>query len=163
MNFTAGFFNHLAPRIGRLALLKSAGTDTPAGCCPAGKAVSAGALAHEFSVWQLKTGTAAQPAIHLHLCRRCGWLFKADDRCRYVIALDQEARALAGAAAAERLATFSSGPCPARTRLTTTVRLTQTVNTAGLLYLRFIAVAASISEALRSHLRRRPSSVQQAF
>jgi hypothetical protein len=162
MDFAARFFNYSASPVSRLALLKSPSTDTQAGCSP-GEAFSASALMHDFSIWRLETGALSRHAIRLYLCRRCDWMFKADDRCRYVAALDQEGQALAGAAAAERLATFRSGPCPAATRLTTAVRLTQSVNTADLLYLRLIAVAASVCQALGRQLWRRSPSNPASF
>jgi hypothetical protein len=162
MDFTPASYNYTATPVSRLALLKPASTGPQPACRSAGEAFSAGALMHDFSIWRLETGTLSPLPIRVYLCRRCDWVFKADDRCRYVTALDQDGQALVGATAAERLATFSAGPCPARTRLTAAVRLTQSVNAADRLYLRFLAVVAGVGQAVGRQLGRRSSSIQQA-
>jgi hypothetical protein len=129
----------------------------------AGVTSSAAPLMHDFSIWRLDTGTPARHTIQLCLCLRCGWMFKVDDRDGSITPLDEEGQVLAGAVADERITTFSSGPCPACSRLTTAVRLTQSVNALDRLSLRLVAVAVSVYRALVRQLWCRSPSIQQSI
>ena len=75
-------------------------------------------LRHNFAIWALeKSGTSGR-RLHLHYCLRCKWAFRVDDRSGLVTALDLNGNPIREPEAAERLAAFGVGPCPALIGLT---------------------------------------------
>jgi hypothetical protein len=86
-------------------------------------------MRHNFAIWALETDAASGRRLHLYYCLRCKWTFRVDDRWTVVTVtpLDANGRPIQTSEAAERLATFGSGPCPVFSRLTAGSRLTQEV------------------------------------
>jgi hypothetical protein len=143
--------------------LRSSNSNSPPRRARSFRTWSATVVRHDFAIWRLETGTLSRQPVHIYFCLRCSWTFTVDDCTGSVTALDQEGRELVGAAAAERLATFSAGPCPASTRLTADLRLTHRINATEQFYLRLIVFAASIYKALGIRLgRQSPDSIRQA-
>jgi hypothetical protein len=88
---------------------------------------SAAEMRHNFAIWALRKDAAPGRPLHLYYCLRCKWAFAVDDRRGHVIPLDQSGEPIQETEAAQRLATFGQGPCPAFSRLTEDRRLTQEV------------------------------------
>jgi hypothetical protein len=94
---------------------------------PVGPVFSAAQMRHNFTIWALeRSGTSRRP-LHLYYCVRCKWAFRVDDYSGSVTPLDPNGNPIQKLDAAERLATFGVGPCPAFTRLTAKARLTQVI------------------------------------
>ena len=94
---------------------------------PKSQVFSAAEMRHNFAIWALeKSGTSARQ-LHLYYCVRCKWAFRVDDRSGSVTPLDRNGNPIQELEAAERLATFGVGPCPAFTRLIGNARVTQVV------------------------------------
>lgn len=98
-------------------------------------AFSSAEMRHSFAIWSLDEETASGRRLHLYYCLRCKWSFSVDDRRDSVTALDLNGRPVQGIEAAERLATFSLGPCPVfnhwieNSRLTRKIAAAETIRT----------------------------------
>jgi hypothetical protein len=110
-----------------LALVKSRKLDLPLSSgLPAAPCFSAAEMRHNFAVWALERDAVSRRRLHLYYCVRCKWAFSVDDRRGSATPVDPNGNPIQAAEAAERLATFSSGPCPAFSRLIENRAFTQT-------------------------------------
>jgi hypothetical protein len=88
------------------------------------------ALGHNFAVKVLdKLPGYFQPRRYSFFCVRCRWSFLVNDGRRGVItALDADGDPMDGDEAAERIATFAQGPCPALKILSVVPRRSEQAN-----------------------------------
>jgi len=113
-----------------LALVKHRKPELSRKPAPSGAPIfSPSEMRHNFAIWALETDAASGRRLHLYYCLRCKWSFRVEDRWTVVTVtpLDENGSAIQSSEAAERLATFGLGPCPAFSRLTAGPRLTQEV------------------------------------
>jgi hypothetical protein len=80
---------------------------------PVGPLFSAAQMRHNFAIWALERSGTSCGRLHLYYCLRCKWAFRVDDRSGSVPPLDLNGNPIQELEAAERLATFGVGPCPA--------------------------------------------------
>jgi hypothetical protein len=92
---------------------------------PADPPFSAAEMRHNFAIWALEKDAASTRRLHLYYCVRCKWAFSVDDRRGLVTPVDPNGKAINGVEAAQRLATFSSGPCSVFNGLIERHRFTQ--------------------------------------
>lgn len=113
---------------------------------PAGWVFPSAQMRHNFAIWALeRSGTFRRP-LHLYYCVRCKWAFRIDDRNGSVTPLDPDGNPLPEFEAAERLATFGVGPCPAFNRLIASARLTEVVTRREALRARFAALIHAMGQ-----------------
>lgn len=112
---------------------------------------SATEMHHNFAIWRLTTGPSSSRYTELYVCLRCKWAFTVDTCLEHVTPMDDNREPLVGVAAAERLATFSSGPCPVFMRPTEDAHPTQRFSRIDSLQARLIALIV-IYQALRSRV-----------
>ena len=113
-----------------LALVKHHKPELSQKRAPSGAPIfSPAEMRHNFAIWALETDAVSKRRLHLYYCLRCKWTFRVDDRWTVVTVtpLDTNGSPIQTSEAAERLATFGLGPCPAFGRLTANPRLTQEV------------------------------------
>jgi hypothetical protein len=96
-------------------------------------------MRHNFAIWALEKSGTSRRQLQLYYCVRCKWAFQVDE-CRAVTPLDSTGNSIRGLEAADRLVTFGVGPCPAFTRLTGNVRVTQVVPRREVLRVRLAAL-----------------------
>jgi hypothetical protein len=112
-------------------------------------------LRHNFAIWALeKSGTSGR-RLHLHYSLRCKWAFRVDDRSGLVTALDLNGNPIREPEAAERLAAFGVGPCPALIGLTGNARLTQVVPRQAFLRAKLVALLHAIGRLWKKLLTAR--------
>jgi hypothetical protein len=92
-----------------------------------GPLFSAAEMRHNFAIWGLEKSATSRRGMHLYYCVRCKWTFQVDDYSASVTPLDENGNPIQNPEAAERLATFGIGPCPAFSGLIGHGRLTQVV------------------------------------
>jgi hypothetical protein len=104
---------------------------------------------HNFAIWTLKNDPSSRQRLYLYYCMRCNWAFLVDHNGA-ATPLTPDGRRLEGAQAAERIATFPSGPCASFTRVLPLHRMTQKISpvrsVAGL-FLLFLTTAHQFCHA----------------
>jgi len=103
---------------------------------------SAGETRHSFAIWSLDEKVASGRRLHLYYCLRCMWSFCVDDRCGTITPLDLNGKPVRGAEAANRLATFDSGPCPVFSPSVENPRLTQRITKFEKVRIHFVVLAS---------------------
>lgn len=98
--------------LGGLTLVKTRKPALPPKRRPGVPGFSAAEIRHNFALWALEQDPGSKRRLHLYYCIRCKWAFSVDDRRGVVTPVDSSGKPIQGAEAAQRLATFSSGPCP---------------------------------------------------
>jgi hypothetical protein len=158
------FRSNIAPRIGQdrneqfsgLALVKARRPErAQRNALSSGATFLPAQMRHNFAIWALEKDAASSRRLQLYYCIRCKWAFSVDHRCWAVtiIPLDQNGKPIQGTDAAERLATFSQGPCPALSRLAVLPRLTQKMTIISTLLGRLAALIFSRCRACRANVR----------
>ena len=107
---------------------------------PVGPLFSAAQMRHNFVIWALERSGTSCGRLHLYYCLRCKWAFRVDDRSGSVTPLDRNGNPIQELEAAERLATFGVGPCPAFTRRIGNARVTQVVPRQASLQAKLVAL-----------------------
>ncbi len=125
---------------------------------PAAPRFSAAEMRHNLAIWPLPPDGVSRRRLHLYYCIRCKWAFRVDDRSGSVTPVDTDGKPIQGAEAAERLATFSAGPCAAFKGLTGERRLTQTIPTVASFREQLAAFLLWMVATAASKCSRRPSS-----
>jgi hypothetical protein len=122
---------------------------------------SAAEMRHNFAIWALEKSATSRRQLHLYHCVRCKWSFRVDDYSASVAPLDENGNPIQKLEAAQRLATFGAGPCPAFSRLIGHGRLTQVVTRREVLRGRLAALFHSMGRIWKEPNRgwRRPASL----
>ena len=116
---------------------------------PTGPVPAAAAMRHNFAIWALEKPGTSRRRLHLYYCVRCKWTFQVDDRSGAVTPLDQDGNPLQKVEAAERLATFGAGRCPAFSRIAWNVRLTRVVTGPEALRVRLATLLHTVRRILQ--------------
>jgi len=118
-----------------------------------GQIFSAAEMRHNFAIWPLRKATPRQHR-HLYYCVRCKWAFSVD-LWGAVTPVDSNGQPILGHEAADRLATFSQGPCPVFRRLTRDPHATRKVAPIVTFPARLAALILTVSKAWKSSVRGR--------
>lgn len=113
------------------------------------RALSSAEMRHNFAIWSLDQDAAYERQLHLYYCLRCKWSFSVDDRRSSVTPLDLNGHPVQGVEAAERLATFSLGPCPIFNHRIGNSRLTQQITALETIRTRLVSLLLPLSAPLQ--------------
>jgi hypothetical protein len=113
------------------------------------RAFSSAEMRHSFAIWSLDKEAPYGRRLHLYYCLRCKWSFSVDDRRGSVTPLDLSGYPVEGAEAAERLATFSLGPCPIFNHRIGNSRLTQQITAVETIRTRLVSLLLPLSAPLQ--------------
>jgi hypothetical protein len=113
------------------------------------RAFSTAEMRHNFAIWSLDQKAAYGRQLHLYYCLRCKWSFSVDDRRGSVTPLDLNGHPIHGIEAAERLATFSLGPCPVFNHRIGNSRLTQQITAVETIRTRLVSPLLLLSAPLQ--------------
>lgn len=120
-------------------------------------------MRHNFAIWPLRKA-APRSDLHLYYCVRCKWAFSVDRRGGAVTPVDSNGQPILGHDAADRLTTFSGGPCPVFRRLASGPHTIQKVAPIVTFPARLAALILAVSKAWKSSVwarRHRPRSFRE--
>jgi hypothetical protein len=112
-------------------------------------AFSSAEMRHNFAIWSLDNEASCGRRLHLYYCLRCKWSFSVDDRRDSVTPLNLNGYPVHGVEAADRLATFSLGPCPVFSHRTGNSRLTQEITAVETIRTRLLSIPVLLSASLQ--------------
>jgi hypothetical protein len=123
-------------------------------------AFSSAEMRHNFAIWSLDNDAPCGRRLHLYYCLRCKWSFAVDDHRGSVTPLDLNGYPVQGVEAADRLATFSLGPCPVFSHWIGNSRLTQQITAVETIRTRFVSLLLFLSAPLQRLISRAPFARQ---